>query len=514
MSNSGKEKTRTEYSMKNATVAFIGKVLVLIFAYAARVVFVHVLSTEYAGANGLLSSVLGVFSLWSLGIDAALTYLLYKPVADNDICRQQVLMRVYRRVHLITAGIIAAIAAVMFFLMPYISRESLDIPGFTYVYWLFAGNVIMGYVFSHKPMIFIATQQNYINELFESAQLIAQAVIQSVLLIITKDFVLYTVVYFLSIIIKNIVASIYAEKKYPYLRQKNNSPLMPEDKREIRRNLWAILLQKFGVKIINYTDAVILSSFFGIVSVAKYTNYDLIIVSIRQLMEKVIYSITGSVGNLNVTTDKESVEKIYNASLFITIVIFGVISICLYEVFESFVKISFGERYVYDKGITLVLCINLFMNGIRIITTVFKNSVGIFWHDRYRSIAEAILNIVYSLGAIYIFGEIGIFLGTTFSLISVPLWVEPLVLYKNYFKKPLYKYFLLVGTYTVGIVAAFFLSDLACGFVTGSSIVQFAVKGLLSFAITIAVITLLYHRTSAFRFMLKSVLSVIRKKSK
>ena len=498
--------------MKNATVAFIGKVLVLLFAYASRVVLVRVLNQDYVGTNGLLNNILGTFSLLSLGIDAALCYLLYKPVAEKDFARQQVLMRVYRKVHALAGGAVFLLAVIMFFMMNLISPESFEIPNFVFIYWLFAGNVIMGFFLSHKPMVFIATQQNYVNELFESGQLIAQYVIQILVLILTRSFLLYTLIYFLSIVVKNIAVSAYADKRYPYLKVKNDEPLKKEDKKEIIKNLWAILVQKFGVKIINYTDTIILSSFFGLTAVAKFTTYHLVIDSVRQLLEKVVQSITGSVGNLNATTDKKSVETVYNASLFITAVMFGIISICLFEMLDLFVELSFGADYVYQTGITLVLCINLYLNGIRAITTVFRNSLGLFWNDRYRSIIESIANIIFSLAAIYIFGEIGIFLGTTASVAAVPLWVEPAVLYKSYFNKPLYHYFLRFFTYSAVIGISWAAVHIICSFISLALIPNMIVRLAIGAALPAAVITALFFRTEPFRFLVQSVKDVMKKR--
>lgn len=507
------EKTRTDYSIKNASVALIGKILVLLFAYAARVVFVRVLNETYAGANGLLNNVLATFSLSSLGIDSALVFLLYVPIIKNDIPRQRVLFREYNKIHLLTGGVIAAIAAAIYAAMPLISAESLDVPGFHLIYWLFAGNIIMCYVWAHKPMIFIASQQSYVIEIFESLQFIIQYALQIAVLLLTKSFILYTVVFFFSIIFKNVALTAYANRKYPYLKEKSSEKLEKEDKTRIRKNLWAILVQKFGVKLINFTDTLILSGFFGIVSIAKYANYSLILASVTQLLDKVIYSLTGSIGNLGATSEKDDVHRVYRASFFIISVIYGVISIGLFESIDLFVQISFGEIYVYQRGITLVLCINFYLNGIRAITNVFRNSLGLFWHDRYRSIIEAVANVVFSLLMIKLFGEIGIFIGTTLSLLSVPFWIEPLVLFKNYFKVSLMRYFLQFALYTAAMFGAGFICDRLCALIVLPPVPAMIVRLAVSAVVPLAVVVVFFHSTSEFKFavgIIKRMLGKLR----
>ena len=78
------KKTRTEYSMRNSMVAFVCKILVLIFAYASRIVFIRVLDVASTGAYGLFNNILIIFSLNSLGIDTALAFMLYIPLAEKD----------------------------------------------------------------------------------------------------------------------------------------------------------------------------------------------------------------------------------------------------------------------------------------------------------------------------------------------------------------------------------------------------------------------------------------------
>jgi hypothetical protein len=56
------------------------------------VVFIRVLNVESTGASGLFNNILIVFSLSSLGIDTALAFMLYAPIADNNREKQRTLI--------------------------------------------------------------------------------------------------------------------------------------------------------------------------------------------------------------------------------------------------------------------------------------------------------------------------------------------------------------------------------------------------------------------------------------
>lgn len=498
--------------MRNSVVAFICKILVLLVAYVSRIVFIHVLDVKCTGAYGLFNNILIVFSLGSLGIDTALAFMLYAPLAENDTKKQQALIQAFRRVHLMIGALVTLASAVIFFLLPIISEESASIPDIGIIYWLFAGNMIMGYVESHKQIIFLADQQNYINDLYESGQLILQYIVQIVVLLTTKSFLLYSLVFFLAIIPKNLISAAHANKRYPYLKERVHTPLKPDEKILLRKNVWAILIRKAGVQLQQFTDTLLLSGYFGLLSMARYANYSLIISSVSLLVEKIVSGIMGSVGNLGVTTEKDKVEEVFNAALMLTCILFGIVSIALFVCIGPFIEMSFGQVYVFSFDITLVLCINLYIKGIRIVANVFRNSLGLFRQARYMGFLEAGVNLVVSLAMIALFGEVGTFIGTTLSMLIVPIWMEPWALYRDFFKKNLLIYFARLGMYSLGIAVGWALSSLLCGFIGGPLLLQFILKGLASVTVSAGIFILFFHSTKEFKTIWSALLSVLKKR--
>ena len=87
--NSG-EKSRTEYSARNTTVAMFARMLAILLGFVAKVVFTHTLSEEYVGVNGLFTNILNVLTLSEFGIGLSITYALYKPIAEKNIEKQEI----------------------------------------------------------------------------------------------------------------------------------------------------------------------------------------------------------------------------------------------------------------------------------------------------------------------------------------------------------------------------------------------------------------------------------------
>ena len=115
----------------------------------------------------------------------------------------------------------------------------------------------------------------------------------------------------------------------------------------------------------NNTDNLLISSFVGVVSGGIYSNYYLLIGSVRQVLDQIFQGITASVGYLGATEDSDAIKNVFDIAFFIGQWLYGFAAICLFELLNPFVEIAFGKNYLFTKEIVLILCINFFINGTR-----------------------------------------------------------------------------------------------------------------------------------------------------
>ena len=71
----------------------------MLVPFITRTVMIRMLGTEYTGLSSLFSSILGVLTLSELGFGTAMTYSMYKPVAENDIDTICALLSLYKKVY-------------------------------------------------------------------------------------------------------------------------------------------------------------------------------------------------------------------------------------------------------------------------------------------------------------------------------------------------------------------------------------------------------------------------------
>ncbi len=505
-------KSRTEYSARNTSVAMFARIIAILMGFFTRVVFTHTLSEDYVGVNGLFTDILNVLALSELGIGTAITYALYKPISEKDIEKQKSLMLLYKRLYRVIAAVVLIIGLLIIPFMDILIKNQPKVDNLVLLYIFYLANSVVSYLLIYKRTLIDAHQLSYIGVLCQTFFLVLQNIIQIVILCTTHNFMLFVIVLLSCTLLNNLTISIKANKMYPFLKDKNVAPLEAEEKKSIKQSIKAMLMHKVGNVVVTNTDNLLISSMVGIVSVAIYSNYFLVIGSIRQVLNQAFQGITASVGNLGVEESKERIKRIFDASFFIGQWMFGFAAICLFEVLTPFVELSFGSQYVFGTAVTFVLCVNFYLTGMRQATLVFRDSLGLFWYDRYKSIFEALINLVISIILGYHFGVLGIFLGTLISTVTTSLWVEPYMLYKHRLKTPVRFYFLKYAWYVIVTAGVWYVTHLVCSLVHGNVLMQCILKLGICIVVPNVIFLVMYCRSKDFAFVWRKAKEVLRRK--
>ncbi len=492
----------------------VSRMLAILMGFITRVFFTHMLSESYVGVNGLFMDILNVLSLSELGVGTAITYALYRPIAMEDIEKQKSLMRLYRRFYQIVAGTVAILGVAILPFMDVLIKNSPDVEHLTLIYLLYLANSVLSYLLIYKKTLIDAHQLTYVGVLYQTTSWIIQDVLQIIVLVTTKNFILFLCIYIACTLLGNICISKKADKLYPYLKDKEVMPLAPAERKDIGRNIKAMLMHKVGNVVVNNTDNLLISSFVGIVSVGCYSNYFLVIGSINQVLEQVFQGITASVGNMGVLEDEKKVKEVFDASFFLGQWLYGFATICLFELLNPFVEVSFGKNYLFTSEVVLILCINFYLKGMRGTALVFRDSLGLFWFDRYKSIAEALINLVASIILVQYMGVAGVFLGTMLSTVLTSLWVEPYVLFKHRLNQSPLPYFLHYFIYVLVLAICWYVTDVLCLLVQGNlGVVMLARLGI-CILVPNAIFWMIYHKIHEYGFLKEKAVTLLKNRRK
>ncbi len=430
---------RTQNVKRNLTFNIIKYIAQLVLQFVLRTVLMYVMGAEYLGLNGLFADIFQFLNLAELGVGSAIVFAMYKPVAENDIPKIKTLQNLYKKFYLIIALVVLAIGGVLTPFLKILIKDEVTVDINIYILFLmYLFNSIFGYLSAHKRSLLVAYQRNDIESKVKTVCLFAMTLIQIAVLFIFKNYYVYFAVNIVFTIVECVIVQVVANKLYPEINGKS-VPLDNETKKSITKNVAALSIHKLGSAVVFSTDSILVSAFFGVVVLGAYSNYALIITSLSTIFNIMETTIAGSVGNLIASTDTNYVHRKYKQINFIYSFVTAFCTICMFVIFQPFITVwtakAKGGPLLLNFSTMALLCVSFYLTKMRKGTRVFNDCAGIFWQNKWQPIVEALVNIGASIGFIYLLGIDGVFLGTIVSTIIAPLWNEPRMLYKHYFKQ-------------------------------------------------------------------------------
>ena len=329
--------SRTGKAIRNTAVTTICQMSYLIASFICRTIFSHMLGKEYLGVSGLFTNILTILSFAELGMGSALVYRLYAPLASGDREKIKLYMQLYRRIYMVIIAVIAIIGIALIPFLGYLVKAPDVKEDLTLLYCLYLANTIVSYVFVYKKSLLIADQKDYIVSLFTQAFNLIMNVIQCILLVLTRNFVLYCVTGIVCSLMNNIVCSWYVNRHYGYLREPVSGSLSREDTQGLVKDVKGLLLTKISETTFSGTDNIFISVFIGIGYVGILSNYTLLLTTVNTLMNKVFGSITAILGNLAASNDRKQTETVLKRMFFINTAIYGYLCVGMMLLTREFV---------------------------------------------------------------------------------------------------------------------------------------------------------------------------------
>ena len=141
------------------------------------------------------------------------------------------------------------------------------------------------------------------------------------------------------------------------------------------------------------------------------------------------------------------------------------------------------------------LIVNFYLMYMRKAVNTFKDASGLYWNDRYKPLAEAVINLVASVYLTIHYGVIGVIWGGIISTLLTCFWVEPYVLFRNSIEIKLKDYFKDYFKYAVvTLLTAFFSKWLYNQLFSEITIINFVLGVVLCLVVTNAVWILVFRK--------------------
>ncbi len=495
--------SRTVNSVRNTVFSAIAYITKMLLQFVVRYVFIRYFIAEYLGINGLFTNILSVLSLAELGVGNAIVYSMYKPIAENDTEKIKSLVRLYRNLYLIIALVVTVIGLALIPALPYLIKDAPNVDvNLTAIYLLFLAQTVVGYFFAYRRSLVFANQRNDIESKVSFFVQIILSVSQILIIVFWKNFYAYTVAFVISSAIDALIVFLISYKLFPEIRGKAQK-LEKSDTKEIAKNTGAMVFHKLGSAIVFSTDSIIISAFIGVTILGHYSNYTLVITALVSVVNLVVTALKGSIGNFIAQKPIEEVYKTYKALNLMIMWLVGFMTIGLVTCFQHFIRLYTGKtEYVLGLSTVLLLCISFYLTQSRAMTNTFKECAGLFWNDRFKPLFEAGINLGLDFLLVYFMGINGVILATIISTIAAPLWVEPYVLYKHYFKQNLWHYFARYLAYTLITILIGGATYGVCYFIPTEGVWWFLLRFATCLILPNALYFVIYFKTPEFKYLL------------
>lgn len=431
---------RKKYAAKNFIWATVGNIANSILTFISRTIFIYTLGTLYNGINGLYTNVLGMLALAELGVGQAVSFSLYKPLAENNVKKIQAIINFYRIAYRIIAAVVLVIGVGLAPFLKYIIKGADGVEHLVLYYFIFLFNTVSSYLLVYKSTLVEADQKKYlitnINTIIKGCITISQIIV----LLISRNFLCYLLIGMVVQFLGNVYINYYAGKMYPFLIGHNDEQLSKADKQTILTKIRALMAHKIGEKAVNQTDNIIISAFINVSAVGLVANYTMLINLINTFVIAFFNGATAAIGNIIATESEDRSYVVSKRFDFIGYVLYGWASLCLFFLLPPFISLWIGSDKVIDSMTCFLLCFNFFFAGLRVPFANVKSAAGIYEQDKWVPLAQAAVNLGVSIvGAKYL-GLIGVYLGTLASSL-VPQIVRPIVVYKYIFNRSSKSYF-------------------------------------------------------------------------
>ena len=493
---------------RNIIFSIAKKLYGTVLSFFMRTIMIYMLGIEYAGLNGLFTSLLNILSLAELGAGSAIVYSMYRPIAEDDHEKICAMLSLYKKCYRIIGLVILCIGLIC---MPFLSKMiNGEVPDTLNIHALFLMHLLITvcsyWMFAYKSSLFSAFQRTDISSRINMLASTLEAVGQTAALIFTGSYYLYLGISLVAVFIKNCIICRTSARMYPQYKARGILPA--EEQKAIIGHVKALFLSKVGGVIVNSADTLVISAVLGISILGMYQNYFYILSAVSGIIIVLYHSCIAGIGNRLVLESADSVYESFENLSFWLIWICGLCCACFLGLFQPFIRIWVGERMLLEYGIVVIFCIYFYIFQMMGLASAFEDAGGIWHYDRFRPLLEGLLNLFLNLVMVRYTGLYGILLSTIVSMaaFSFPWLLRNL--FRHLFRRSMKTYLL----HTVQYLFWAFMTNvgvgLLCWRMPENSIGSFCIRLAVCLILPGSILILRYGKTEKFKWLIRILIRI------
>ncbi|MGH4038744.1 MAG: lipopolysaccharide biosynthesis protein [Sphaerochaeta sp.] len=499
---------RTRNAGRNVAFGFIQKIYQIVMPFIMRTIMIYFMGIEYAGLNNLFTSILQVLNLAELGVGAAMICSMYAPIAEDDTAKICAIMNLYKKAFRIIGLVILGCGLLVVPVLPkLISGGVPDTLNLYILYLLYLGNTVLSYwLYAYKNSLLYAHQRLDVSSKISLLTSTIQYIFQILVLVVFHNYYLYVIASITTQVLTNVMTAVRVDKMYP--KYQPAGQVDHGTYNEIKKKIQGLVTNKIGSTILKSADSIVISAFLGLSILAVYQNYFFIMSSVISIMVILYQSTIAGIGNSLLVENQDKNYNDFRTMTFAITWISAICCCCFIALYQPFMKLWMGEKYLLDYSVIICLVVYFFVYEIDQLIGAFKDAAGIWYEDRYRPLVTALVNLVLNLIMVQFIGLYGVLLSTVISLLVVGIpWMIHNVFSLLFTEKSMMEYCFSLVQYAVVAVVTGVITFIICIRIEDGGIFILILKGIIAVIVPTTIFALLYYRSVNF----KRLITVARK---
>lgn len=396
---------------KNALKIMYANIVLQVITAICGLILPGLMINEYGSElNGLVSTVrqlLTYFSVVSLGLGAASSVALYKPLAEGNMERISSILSATRIFFNRTGYVFIALVSATAFILPLFSQSSnMTFSTISSIVLICGIGSLSEYIIISKYKILLtADQKLYVLAKIQGQGVIINTILSVILIKLHASIIFVQFISTFAYLLRLLLTVTYVKKNYKEVNFKAEADF------DAISNRWEAFSYQISSMVITYTPIIIIALFCGYNDASIYSVYNMVFNSVAMLVGVFSSGFTATFGNLLVQSNIENIRKSFNTFEFTfnTISFFCYTSclILILPFISVYVNNNDGVNYIMPS-VAILFTFNGLFKSMRIPSVTLVDAAGKFKENKKANIWEAITNVILSLVLVFKFGVVGI----------------------------------------------------------------------------------------------------------
>lgn len=401
---------RSKKSLYNLLTAILLQMVTLTMGIVLPRVMILSFGSEI---NGLVSSIrqfISYLTLVEAGLAGASIFALYKPLAEKNNMKINEILSETKKFYNKSGIWFSILAFLLALIFPYIanSKTISNIEIIIIAFILGINGSLEFFSMGKYRTLLTADQKSYIISLIQIVGQLINGIIIVIMSIKGFNIISVQLIATSSYIIRTILFKNYVKHNYKFIR------FNIKVSKNILHQRADVLFHQIGGMVVFNSPIALITFFCSLTEVSIYSIYNMIFIGISGILGIFNNGLVAGLGDIISRNDLNRLQKVYREYEFIYYMLVTGVYSCTYILIMPFIKIytkGLDDAQYIDKNLAMAFIIIGILNVLRTPQATVVNAAGYFKETRYRALIEIIINIIFSIVLINIFGMIGVLIG-------------------------------------------------------------------------------------------------------